>query len=265
MSNDNENEGGITADTRYKESDEHVPNPNDLAGQYLTGGYGYATAAAAQPAVGYDRVKTAEQIVAALDPDDDSVSESVVIGTDEAKAALLVKAEATIEAGYVVGGPNPDQIEAAQGADEDETGGADDPDGQYGQTPGAEQFPVGGSENVAAEAVTTEQPGDEHGHDNVDGQPGASAAQQESAGVDAGEGTEVALGDTGTADNTEGADGDDGSGSGDDADDSTAPEEELKGAALDAALEERGLSKSGNADEKRARVAEYDAEQAKNA
>ncbi len=37
------------------------------------------------------------------------------------------------------------------------------------------------------------------------------------------------------------------------------PAEELKGEALDAALEERGLSKSGTADEKRARVAEHDA------
>lgn len=35
----------------------------------------------------------------------------------------------------------------------------------------------------------------------------------------------------------------------------------LKGAELDAALEERGLVKTGTADEKRARVAQYDAEQ----
>lgn len=35
----------------------------------------------------------------------------------------------------------------------------------------------------------------------------------------------------------------------------------LRGEALDAALEERGLSKSGTADEKRARVAEHDAAQ----
>lgn len=34
----------------------------------------------------------------------------------------------------------------------------------------------------------------------------------------------------------------------------------LKGKALDEALEERGLSKSGTADEKRARVEEYDAD-----
>lgn len=34
----------------------------------------------------------------------------------------------------------------------------------------------------------------------------------------------------------------------------------LKGQALDDALDERGLSKAGTADEKRARVAEYDAE-----
>jgi hypothetical protein len=37
------------------------------------------------------------------------------------------------------------------------------------------------------------------------------------------------------------------------------PEVELKGEALDAALEERGLPKTGSADEKRARVAEHDA------
>lgn len=37
-------------------------------------------------------------------------------------------------------------------------------------------------------------------------------------------------------------------------------EEELKGQALDDALEERGLVKTGTADEKRARVAEYDAD-----
>ncbi|WP_447643172.1 hypothetical protein [Nocardioides zeae] len=37
------------------------------------------------------------------------------------------------------------------------------------------------------------------------------------------------------------------------------PEPELKGQALDDALEERGLPKTGTADEKRARVAEHDA------
>jgi hypothetical protein len=37
------------------------------------------------------------------------------------------------------------------------------------------------------------------------------------------------------------------------------PDEELKGEALDKALEERGLPKTGSADEKRARVAEHDA------
>jgi hypothetical protein len=37
------------------------------------------------------------------------------------------------------------------------------------------------------------------------------------------------------------------------------PEVELKGEALDKALEERGLPKTGSADEKRARVAEHDA------
>lgn len=37
------------------------------------------------------------------------------------------------------------------------------------------------------------------------------------------------------------------------------PEVELKGEALDAALDERGLPKTGTADEKRARVAEYEA------
>jgi hypothetical protein len=36
------------------------------------------------------------------------------------------------------------------------------------------------------------------------------------------------------------------------------PDVELKGEALDAALEERGLPKTGSADEKRARVAEHD-------
>lgn len=45
-------------------------------------------------------------------------------------------------------------------------------------------------------------------------------------------------------------------------DDGTTPEPEveLKGQALDDALEARGLPKTGTADEKRARVAEYDAQ-----
>lgn len=38
-----------------------------------------------------------------------------------------------------------------------------------------------------------------------------------------------------------------------------AEAEELKGKALDAALEDAGLSKSGTADEKRDRLAEYEA------
>lgn len=37
------------------------------------------------------------------------------------------------------------------------------------------------------------------------------------------------------------------------------PDEELKGAALDQALEDAGLPKSGSADEKRARLAEHQA------
>lgn len=43
--------------------------------------------------------------------------------------------------------------------------------------------------------------------------------------------------------------------------DSDEGDGELKGEALDAALEQRGLSKDGTADEKRARVAEHDAQQ----
>lgn len=42
----------------------------------------------------------------------------------------------------------------------------------------------------------------------------------------------------------------------------SADQPELKGAELDQALTDRGLSKTGTADEKRARVAEHDAAQA---
>ena len=49
------------------------------------------------------------------------------------------------------------------------------------------------------------------------------------------------------------------SGEAENASDDSDDAEELKGEALDAALEERGLPKSGTADEKRQRVAEYDA------
>lgn len=40
------------------------------------------------------------------------------------------------------------------------------------------------------------------------------------------------------------------------------PEEELRGAALDKALDDAGLPKSGSADEKRARLAEHQADPA---
>lgn len=80
----------------------------------------------------------------------------------------------------------------------------------------------------------------------VTGDTGSTTPEAGTQGVSA---AEHAAGDPNEVRTPEGGEGD--------AQGGPEPETILKGAALDAALEEAGLSKSGTADEKRARLAEY--------
>jgi len=110
----------------YVENEDHVPSLTDQEGQYNTSGLGaHQRLDEISSAYRIDKVNTAEQIVAALDPEDDSVSSDKVVlpddpnaNTEAAKRDLLAKAEAAIERGAAVNEPGPAEAEAAEETDE---------------------------------------------------------------------------------------------------------------------------------------------------
>ena len=114
----------------YKESDTHVPDPTDLYGTFNTSGTGaHHDPATVSPIFDVDRQATAQQIVAALDPEDDSVAESTVLFSEPQavvsadhegeREALLEKAKARLADGPVeVGGDTHLDKEAAQSGEE---------------------------------------------------------------------------------------------------------------------------------------------------
>lgn len=162
------------------------------------------------------------------------------------------------EQGYGIGSKSPaEPPAAAEPADPREVGdeqvGTKLRDGAVDPRPGDFLAPTNagdanphGSDVVspglhAVESVRPVKPGDVH----VDDPEAQDAAETEHAAA-ATDGTPVDDGQKAPASDTVG-------------EPEAEPDVELKGQALDDALEERGLPKTGTADEKRARVAEHDA------
>lgn len=108
---------------RYKESDTHIPRPTDQVAFLNTTGIGgsHQRLEEIAPVFEQDKVAVAREIVAALDPDDTSVSSdrvmlpeaNVVVREDDAAESLKARAEAKIEAGATIE-PTPAQVEAAK-------------------------------------------------------------------------------------------------------------------------------------------------------
>lgn len=110
----------------YVESDEFTPNPMDLHGTFNTSGVGaHHDPSTVSPMFEVDRKATAAQIVAALDPEDTSVSADTVLlpegdkDPEAAKEAIKAQAQALLDEGpVVIGGPTPAEAEAAKEGDE---------------------------------------------------------------------------------------------------------------------------------------------------
>lgn len=115
----------ITVGGAYVENKDHVPNPTDMVAQFNTSGTGaHGRIEEVAPVFEVDKVKTAQEIVAALDGDNTAVPSSRVLlpnevdDNDVAKENLLSVAEARLKEGVVVGGPTPAEREAELEGDE---------------------------------------------------------------------------------------------------------------------------------------------------
>lgn len=119
---------GVEIDDRYKESDEHQPRLTDQTAFLNTTGIGNSDHRIEEisPVFEVDKVKTAEEILGALDPENTKVSSDrvmlpdadVVVRDDDAADQIKKAAEARVERGVVVGGLSPAQEEAAEEGEE---------------------------------------------------------------------------------------------------------------------------------------------------
>jgi hypothetical protein len=117
----------ITVGGGYVENEDHIPNPTDMVAQFNTSGTGaHGRIEEVAPVFQVDKVKTAQEIQAALDPKNTAVSSDRVLlpstetDNDAAKKDLKARADATVKAGVVVGGPTPAEEEAALDGEEGE-------------------------------------------------------------------------------------------------------------------------------------------------
>lgn len=111
----------------YVENEDHTPNPTDMVAQFNTSGTGaHGRIEEVAPIFQVDKVKTAQEVEAALDPKNTNVDASRVIlpsnldDNDAAKKDLLDRAKATIKEGVVIGGPTPAEAEAEKSGEEGE-------------------------------------------------------------------------------------------------------------------------------------------------
>lgn len=111
----------------YVENEDHVPNPTDMVAQFNTSGTGaHGRIEEVAPIFEVDKVKTAQEIEAALDPKNDNVPASRVVlpsqidDNDEAKKDLKERAASRLKKGVEIGGPTPAEDEAAKEGDEGE-------------------------------------------------------------------------------------------------------------------------------------------------
>lgn len=109
----------------YVESEDHVPNPTDMVAQYNTSGIGaHQRIEEVSPIFEVDKVKVAQEVLGALDPENDSVKSDRVLlpvpllDNETAKKELIEAAEARVKQGVVVGGPTPAEREAEFDGDE---------------------------------------------------------------------------------------------------------------------------------------------------
>lgn len=109
----------------YVENEDFVPNPTDMRAQFNTSGTGaHGKIEEVAPVFEVDKVKTAQEILAALDDDNEHVDSSRVLlpeGLDDnetAKKRLTQVAEARVKQGVEIGGPTPAQREAELEGDE---------------------------------------------------------------------------------------------------------------------------------------------------
>lgn len=109
----------------YQESEDHVPNPTDMVAQYNTSGLGaHQRIEEVAPIFEVDKVKTAQEALAALDPKNDAVSSDRVLlpnavdDNEVAKKNLTEVAKGRVKQGVVVGGPTPAEREAELEGDE---------------------------------------------------------------------------------------------------------------------------------------------------
>jgi hypothetical protein len=109
----------------YQESEDHVPNPTDMVAQFNTSGLGaHGRIEEVSPIFEVDKVKTAQEILAATDPDNDAVGSDRVLlpnpveDNDVALDQITELAERRVEKGVVIGGPTPAESEAELEGDE---------------------------------------------------------------------------------------------------------------------------------------------------
>lgn len=215
---------GVVVGGAYVENPDFVPDPADMYGTFNTSGTGaHHDPATVSPIFEVDRNKTAREILNALDEDNPTPSSRVIL--PEAKPVLAADDEAAKA-----------ELKALAEARLEKT------------------VVVGGPSDAEQQAAKSGEEGAE-----------AAAAQEHKAAQDSGALAGNSGGNlTGTVDTTD--TGSEKQDAGDvstvedaddveDAEDDEDEGDELKGKALDEALEAKGLSKSGTVAEKRARLA----------
>lgn len=222
----------------YVEDPDFVPNPTDMVAQYNTSGLGaHGKIEEVSPIFEVDKVKTAQEIVAALDPDNDNVDSSRVIlpnltdDNDVAREEILDAAERRLNKGVVIGGPTPAESQGALEGDEGTLAAVET------ERSNAAANSTGNRDAGQHEGSVTSDIGDD------DTKRVGRVGAVEASGA--------------TTSTTSGG------GSSEDPDEEPEPGtdeyyDSLKGESLEEALTERELPHTGTADEKRARVKEYD-------
>lgn len=112
---------GVVIGGVYKESDTHVPNPTDMYGALNTSGVGAnEDLAAVSPIFAADRKAVAADILRALNPKDNSVSDARLLFSDDPEVdhaeeakALKALAKAALANPVEVGGPTAAEKDAA--------------------------------------------------------------------------------------------------------------------------------------------------------
>lgn len=143
----------------YKESDAHVPNPYDLTGTVNTTGIGsHQNLASASAVVEADKQASAKSV---LDGEAEVVfaGDSVPSQEDQIESLEKVAKKKADEAPVVVGGPTPDEADAAEtdgSSDSDgsaDSDGSDSKDADSGSTASKDEEPKPATKTAAAKTT----------------------------------------------------------------------------------------------------------------